>query len=447
MGPLRCIDMTSVTSPQQTGRGGADIPGPRGGQGVRLLVLGTDADAQELRDRAAAAGFELAQRYSARVSHVAYGDGIDPKDAKYSRIRDAGLAIVPIQACASQLGLGERTARPPKVVEAAQIEAAEIEVVEVEAAEAAADATEAEAADTDAEAAADEEPLEVPPLRRGDGDPESAASGLVPGFEPVVPDDLAGELAEDVGDAYAPLQPVVPTTPVVALPVTTTPVAKDLPPGAAVVGADPWTGPGGSKTGSADNAGDAAAPSERTDDAPKAPDNSPADATGLIPVTSEPDPAPVPAHHPAEAPAHGPDRDLEAADAPVTEAAASAEPAAGSADAPAGAEADVAAAPSRVATRHVLASLGWALIPFVSFGVLTPAVFCYAACRLRSRILGLAALGYTVAVVLSFALSAARPPAGSPSDPSGALLTLALATAWIGGTVHALSIRMKVFAR
>jgi hypothetical protein len=308
---------------------------------------------------------------------------------------------------------------------------------------------------------ADEEPLEFPPLRRDDDDPvdtpESAAAGLVPGFEPIMPADLAGELAEDVGDAYAPLQPVVPTTPVVALPVT--PVAKDLPPGAAVVGADPWTGPGGSKTGSADNAGDAAT-TTGTADAPKAPDTKPADVTGLIPVTPASDPASdsasdsasdpasdAPVHHPAGAPAHGPARDLEAADAPVTEAAAAAEPAAGSADAPAGAEADAAAAPSRVSTRHVLASLGWALVPFVSFGVLTPAVFGYAACRLRSRTLALASLGYTVAVVLSFALSATRPPAGSPSDPSGALLTFALASAWIGGTVHALSIRMKVFVR
>src|ERR1700761_3419479 len=110
MPPLRCIDMTSVTSPQQTGRSGADIPGPRGGHGVRLLVLGSDSDAQKLRDQAVAAGYELAQRYSVRVSHVAYGSGIDPDDARYSRIREAGLPIVAIQACASELGLGTAVA-------------------------------------------------------------------------------------------------------------------------------------------------------------------------------------------------------------------------------------------------------------------------------------------------------------------------------------------------
>src|SRR6266567_3537419 len=104
---LRCIDMSSVTSPQQTDRRGSDeIPGPRGGQGVRLLVLGADPEAQTLRDQATAAGYELAQRYSARVSHVAYGTGVDPGDARYTKIRDAGLVLLPLQKCAEELGLG-----------------------------------------------------------------------------------------------------------------------------------------------------------------------------------------------------------------------------------------------------------------------------------------------------------------------------------------------------
>ena len=81
----------------------------------------------------------------------------------------------------------------------------------------------------------------------------------------------------------------------------------------------------------------------------------------------------------------------------------------------------------------------------MSLGLLTPATFGYAAYRLRSRTLAVAALGYTLVVVLAFALSAARPPSATPGDATGTLLTLALAAAWVGGTVHALSLRAKVF--
>jgi hypothetical protein len=87
------------------------------------------------------------------------------------------------------------------------------------------------------------------------------------------------------------------------------------------------------------------------------------------------------------------------------------------------------------------------LIPFATFGLLTPVTFGYAAYRLRSRALVLTALGYTVAVIASFVLSAARPHSATPSDAAGALLTIALAGTWIGGTLHAVSIRTRVFAR
>ena len=73
-------------------------------------------------------------------------------------------------------------------------------------------------------------------------------------------------------------------------------------------------------------------------------------------------------------------------------------------------------------------------------------MFGYAAYRLRSRTLAVAAFGYTLAVVFSFALSAARSSAAAPGDASGTLLTFALAVTWIGGTVHGLSLRTKVFS-
>lgn len=347
--------MTSVTSPQQTERRGTDeIPGPRGGQGVRLLVLGADPDAQELRDQAAAAGYELAQRYSPRVSHVAYGTGIDPDDSRYTKIRDAGLSLLPLQKCAEELGLGaEDAAATEDVTDAADV---------------------ADVVDTDI---ADAESLEIPPLPDVDEavDVEPAAEAEteteVETAEPVESED---EDEDWLADSAADFVPGFSTG------------AHDLPLGAAVIGADPWTG----------GAGESASPDRDRG------------------------------------------QDLDQDDTEDTE----------DADVPAAVSVDsVAAANSRSAARHMLLSVVWALIPFATFGLLTPVTFGYAAYRLRSRALVLSALGYTAAVVASFVLSAARPHSASPSDTSGALLTLALAATWLGGTLHAVSIRTRVFAR
>jgi hypothetical protein len=96
---------------------------------------------------------------------------------------------------------------------------------------------------------------------------------------------------------------------------------------------------------------------------------------------------------------------------------------------------------------RILLSVLWALIPLATFGLLTPVTFGYAAYRLRSRGLALTALVYTLAVVLAFVLSAIRPHASAPADTTGALLTVCLAGTWIGGTLHALSLRTRVFVR
>ena len=345
--------MTRVTSPQQTDRRGTDeIPGQRGAQGVRLLVLGSDTESQDLRERAAAAGFELAQRYSARVSHVAYGTGIDPEDVRYTKIRDAGLALLPLQKCAEQLGLRAETAATAETAETAE-PTEPTETAEVP-----------ETLDAEPEVLMDDEPLEIPPLHPvaedvfegtfeavdeavDEAGGQDSATNLVPGFD----DEPAGELTVD---------------------------PADLALAAAVIGADPWTGPKQTS---------AAAPAE-------------------TPITSA------------------------SADAPDTLASASA-----------------AQPEPRSGAGHVLFSLLWALIPFATFGLLTPVTFGYAAYRLRSRALALASLGYTLAVILSFVLSAARPHSDAPSNATGALLTIALAGAWIGGTLHGLGIRTRVFAR
>jgi hypothetical protein len=517
--------MTSVTSPQQTSRGGADIPAPRDGQVVRLLVLGADADAQELRDQASAAGFELAQRYSARVSHVAYGSGVNPDDTKYHRLREAGLALLPVQACASQLGLrdGETGAKDAAGVKGPRNRkaaaglaeraaggfvleaAAEVELGMVVAriemgAGAAAGVVDAEAAAvdvatgageqlTDVEATADAEGfgdagdvevvevvevLDFPALD-GDGFLEgSAAAGLGPRF-----DRFDDELGQSVGDAYAPLETLGELEPRVGAADDAQDVAvgdaaledaagvgagdeevAELPLAAAVIGIDPWTGDvgngdernGDARSGVAASAVRAdmeadkgvvdGAVDEATEKAVDAGEKSAITATTTATTTATATTTTTMTTMTTTAPT-----DLEAADATDTEAVAAAEYAAQSADAAAGAPADAAAAPARVSAGYVLLSLAWALVPFVTFGLLTPVVFGYAAFRLRSRMLGVVALGYTVAVVLSFTLSAARPYGTSPTGAAGAVLTLALASAWIGGTVHALSLRVKVFAR
>jgi hypothetical protein len=356
--------MTSVTSPQQTERRGTDeIPGPRGGQGVRLLVLGADPEAQTLRDQATAAGYELAQRYSARVSHVAYGTGIDPGDARYTKIRDAGLVLLPLQKCAQELGLSRADATEVTMEAVAETEAE----VQAEAATGSETVTDVEAeveAETiaefpdeiavDQDYAADDAPLGIPPLHPV-AEVTEAADVVDATVEAPVEIEVDAEIADEVS--------ATDFVPGFADEVSGVPLA------AAVIGADPWIG-------------------------------------GV------------------EADEHE-----VASEIPYTDAS----PAAGT------------AAPQ--AATHVLFSILWAVIPFATFGLLSPFTFGYAAYRLRSRALVLTAIGYTIAVVASFVLSAARPHSATPSDTTGALLTLCLAGTWIGGTLHAVSIRTRVFAR
>ena len=416
--------MTSMTTSQQTDRSGADeIPGPRGGQGVRLLVLGADPDAQDLRDQAQAAGYELAQRYSARVSHVAYGPGIDPEDARYAKIRDSGLALLPLQKCAEALGL--RADEPdPAAADAVDVadtadvgeaaEAVDVAAVDV-ASTAAADVTAADAADvaeavevelgaavepeldpepehaaeveTEVEAAVaaepeaeaqaeseiDDEPLAFPPLHTASDDDPDDESDEQPTESTASTEPEALEQSTDLEDAEAPDLLYDHEVENAFVPgFTAEPTDLDVPLAAVVIGADPWEG----------------------------------DSEQASP----------------EEPVHQPTSDADSVSRPE-------------------------ASDSDSGLGRVLLSLLWALIPLATFGLLTPVTFGYAAYRLRSRGLALTALAYTVAVVVSFALSAMRPHSVTPADTTGALLTVCLAGTWIGGTLHALSLRTRVFGR
>lgn len=96
-------------------------------------------------------------------------------------------------------------------------------------------------------------------------------------------------------------------------------------------------------------------------------------------------------------------------------------------------------------TMRAAASVAWALLPFVSIGLLTPVGMAYAAYRLRSRMLSIATACYTIAVGAAFAVSAASPVRTGTHAAAGELLLACLGASWLGGTVHSFLIRRRVF--
>ncbi|MBR7837921.1 hypothetical protein KDL01_31900 [Actinospica durhamensis] len=380
--------MTSLTTPKETGRG-ADIPAPRGGQGVRLLVLGADEDARLLREQVVAAGYELAQRYSARVSHVAYGAGVDPGDTRYAKIRDAGLTPQPISACAAALGL----APAPTVPAPAKGESASVKA-----------RTEPAPARAESEPEVQEPQVESEPESGDffeDDDLLDEPGGPDPLAYPPLPEESADSVEQEEIRAFRFEDSDVDVD--VDLDVE---VHVDV---------------------------DAEVAAEADDDADAEGDDAVALASAMIGA----DPWPGPAQA---------ERVPEAEQEAETHESAAVEEAEGDGfdfalEDVAGAEAPAA----QHGPRTVVFSFVWALVPLVSFGLLTPVVFGYAAVRTRSRLYAAATLGYALAVVLAFALSATHPQAGSVAHGSDGLLTFALALSWLGGTGHALSARPRVF--
>jgi len=372
-GRLRCVDMTSLTTPKETGRG-ADIPAPRGGQGVRLLVLGVDEDARLLRERAAAAGFELAQRYSARVSHVAYGTGVDPEDGRYAKIRDAGLALLPIQTCAAQLGLAAERRLEERVPEQDR------------------DPERKLGRKPERQPAPENEPEREQPSEQ-DRKPEPEPKPRLEA-EPESDDFPEDDLLDDPGGpdplAYPPLIEDEPADPG---PDELDPTAVAL--AAAAVGADPW--PTEFEVVEIVETTDGEDDEEEDEEDEELEDIEVLDEVALTDPTVEKDEEKV---------------------------------------------ADEAETPG---PRLLVLSVVWALIPLISLGLLTPLVFGYAAVRTRSRLYAAATLGYALAVLFAFALSAEHPQPGSTANGTGGLLTFALALSWLGGTGHALTARTRVF--
>jgi DNA uptake protein ComE-like DNA-binding protein len=102
---------------------------------------------------------------------------------------------------------------------------------------------------------------------------------------------------------------------------------------------------------------------------------------------------------------------------------------------------EAARAPIRWSAARTVASFLWAVTPVVTFGVMTWAVFLFAAARQRSWWLAGACAGYGALLVAFFTLIA-------PAQPGPVASGLA-AVAWLmnmfGGFAHALGIRSQVF--
>lgn len=88
---------------------------------------------------------------------------------------------------------------------------------------------------------------------------------------------------------------------------------------------------------------------------------------------------------------------------------------------------------------RTVVSFLWAVIPLLSLGMLTPAVFLYAAAKLRSILLGAATVLYAGAWVTMFVT------AGKTGPGVGTAFGIGLLVGAIGGTAHALAVRRAVF--
>ena len=101
------------------------------------------------------------------------------------------------------------------------------------------------------------------------------------------------------------------------------------------------------------------------------------------------------------------------------------------------------APPPQRRTRHTVQRLVWTLVPLFTCGVVTPFMMAYAAARLRSRALAVAAAAYGAGVVTWVTVSG-YDPAQVPVWADTLAITGLLAT-WFGGTVHAFALRRRLF--
>jgi hypothetical protein len=90
---------------------------------------------------------------------------------------------------------------------------------------------------------------------------------------------------------------------------------------------------------------------------------------------------------------------------------------------------------------RTVASFVWAAVPLASLGLATPLVFLYPAIRRRTAVDWIAVAAYVALAGIFVATLEASP--GSAADTLGSIEFL---LSWLGGTIHALIVRARVFA-
>ena len=469
--------VTTLTPAEQAGgESGAQvsgIPAQRTGQALRLLVLGAGTSADSARERAAAAGAEIAQRFSNRVTHVIVDESVGAEDPRVVRAQSAGVPVLRVDEVAGLVG-PEGAAGPDRQDLADGMSGAVV--------------TEAMASAT---AAADKKEGMAPTkgARVGAGgvgdvgrDGDAGRSALVEsaaGLAGVKDYNGSADPAEAHAPEASPLESalVFPPLPAevirdgvavgeAALGGEGAPEAADGADGArteGTAGVGVGVGVGVDVGASAEAWAEARARAEgvvRTGAEEQAAEAVDVRAQGGVRAEVEDEVAAKARDEEDEAAlgeggAGGPD----APDAPggvrVAHGVDGVEAREGSG---AAAEAgpspesgpEVASAPTAGASMSAsttAVSLMWAAVPLVSMGLLTPVSLGYAAYRLRSRRLAAATACYTVAVSIAFAISATHPSASDArtSAASGGVLTACLAASWAGGTIHSFLIRRRVF--
>jgi hypothetical protein len=403
-------DTGSTRSHRGARSSSSDIPGQRGagtsgGQTLRILVLGTGDAADELRRQAGEAGAELAQRFSARVTHVVVEPGLSGDDPRVAKALAADLPVLTLAECVQLLGFGE---------------ADDVAVVADLAADIAVDLAGREVHGVVEEQEVDEadEVQKVDEIQGTVDSTDSLAQNICDADTDIDADivavntvsDTANEVAEEspscaVSDAPAPysaMESMLGSALDAALLFPPMPVSTGEPltlDAEYLIDSYPTTHDVEDAVESSAQADQIAAIAR----VKESEDSEESDMSELSEIAIADDfDASEAARHSAES-ADGHDR------------------------------------------ARIVASYAWAAVPFASLGLLTPVAMGYAAYRQRSRALGAVAAWYLLAVTIAFVLSAASPGGAKAQPMIGDLLTICLAASWIGGTVHAMLIRLQVF--
>jgi hypothetical protein len=417
--------------------GSAAIPPQRSAQGLRLLVLGSGSSAGTLRSRAAAAGAELAQRFSARVTHVVVDDTVAEDDARVARARDAGLPVLDLEQGAQLLGVSEGPAL------------ASVPALDPALAQASVDALVAESVDAvgGVDEVAQEGAFEVAVEVAGaeiDGGAESAQRGggedraqVVAEDEVVAADVVAGaEVAEEKAEeTEEAIELVRPRSEYTAEPLKDDDGPSNVFAGSALEAVLLFPPLPAEESVMTCGCGEGCGGQDLDLDL--------VDVVDVVGVLDAVDEVGGGGGAVDEYAIDGDELGGDSGGGDVAES----EVAVSAVRSLRGASKEVPAAEHLGQSAGVAAasaSVAWALVPLASLGLLTPVAMGYAAYRLRSRPLAAATGWYTLAVVAAFTVSAAVPHGGAQS-PAGDLLAACLATSWVGGTIHSLLIRKRVF--